>query len=209
MAMDLVPVWLVQGGWVIWILAVGSVVSIAAIVYVFARHSAARLPLNPRRSEALLATALGPEGSVARTPYDVLAATASKLRRAGTPRQDILDELTIMATGQLNDLRTGMRLLEVIAGAAPLLGLLGTVLGMIEAFKQLEMAGSQIDPSVLSGGIWQALLTTAAGLIVTLPALIAWHHFDRGLENARIAMNALLARISNALRASERAGSAS
>ena len=102
-----------------------------------------------------------------------------------------------------------MRLLEVIAGAAPLLGLLGTVLGMIEAFKQLEMAGSQIDPSVLSGGIWQALLTTAAGLIVALPALIAWHHFDRGLENARIAMNALLARISNALRASERAGSAS
>ena len=142
MAMDLVPVWLVQGGWVIWILAVGSVVSIAAILYVFARHSAARLPLNPRRSEALLATALGPEGSVARTPYDVLAATASKLRRAGTPRQDILDELTIMATGQLNDLRTGMRLLEVIAGAAPLLGLLGTVLGMIEAFKQLEMAGT-------------------------------------------------------------------
>ncbi|WP_417482785.1 MotA/TolQ/ExbB proton channel family protein [Maricaulis sp.] len=207
--MDLVPVWLVQGGWVIWILAVGSVVSIAAIIYVFTRHAAARLALSPRRTEALLETVLGPEGGIARTPYEILAATAGKLRRAGTPRQEILDELTILATEQLNDLRTGMRLLEVIAGAAPLMGLLGTVLGMIEAFKQLEMGGSQIDPSVLSGGIWQALLTTAAGLIVALPALIAWHHFDRGLENARIAMNALLARISNALRAADHAGSGS
>lgn len=208
MAANLVPVWLVQGGWVIWILAVASVISIAAILYVFARHSTARLGLSQRRSDALVASVFGPESVAAATPYDVLAATAAQLHRAGTPRQDILDELTILATSQLNELRTGMRLLEVIAGAAPLMGLLGTVLGMIEAFKQLEMAGSQIDPSVLSGGIWQALLTTAAGLIVALPALIAWHHFDRGLENARIAMNALLARISNALRAADRTDAA-
>jgi biopolymer transport protein ExbB len=54
-----------------------------------------------------------------------------------------------------------------------LLGLFGTVLGMVEAFRQLELAGSQVDPAVLSGGIWQALLTTAVGLAVAIPAVLA------------------------------------
>ena len=55
--------------------------------------------------------------------------------------------------------------LKVIAMVAPLLGLLGTVFGMIDAFQQMEMAGNNINPSTLSGGIWEALLTTAVGLI--------------------------------------------
>ena len=75
-----------------------------------------------------------------------------------------------------------MKVLEVIGGLAPLLGLFGTVLGMIEAFQQLEAAGSQVDPAILSGGIWLALLTTAAGLAVAMPAVIIYVFFDRYLE---------------------------
>ena len=55
----------------------------------------------------------------------------------------------------------------------PLLGLLGTVLGMIQAFQDLEMAQGAANAALLAGGIWQALLTTAAGLIVALPAAAA------------------------------------
>jgi biopolymer transport protein ExbB len=66
-----------------------------------------------------------------------------------------------------------VRTLETIAMISPLLGLLGTVLGMIQAFRDLEMAEGAANASLLAGGIWQALLTTAAGLIVALPAAAA------------------------------------
>lgn len=66
--------------------------------------------------------------------------------------------------------------LATIAGGAPLLGFLGTVLGMIEAFQQVERLGGEVNASVLAGGIWQALLTTAAGLAVAVPTYFA-HNF--------------------------------
>jgi len=84
--------------------------------------------------------------------------------------------------GLLFELGKHLKVLEVLAMIAPLLGLLGTVIGMIAAFQAMEQAGSQIDPSVLSGGIWQALLTTAAGLIVAIPIAMAHQYFERQLE---------------------------
>jgi biopolymer transport protein ExbB len=62
--------------------------------------------------------------------------------------------------------------LELISTIAPLLGLLGTVLGMIAAFQALQESGSRADPAILAGGIWEALLTTAAGMAVAIPASI-------------------------------------
>ncbi|MEM6578697.1 MAG: MotA/TolQ/ExbB proton channel family protein, partial [Pseudomonadota bacterium] len=76
----------------------------------------------------------------------------------------------------LAGLERGFRLLDTIAQLAPLLGLFGTVLGMIEAFQSLQQAGSAVDPSLLAGGIWVALLTTAVGLAVAMPTsmILAW-----------------------------------
>lgn len=76
----------------------------------------------------------------------------------------------------------GLRLLDVIAQVAPLLGLFGTVLGMIAAFRTLQEAGGTADPAVLAGGIWVALVTTAAGLVVAMPASMALSWFDGRLE---------------------------
>ncbi|MCK4304472.1 MAG: MotA/TolQ/ExbB proton channel family protein, partial [Candidatus Eisenbacteria sp.] len=66
--------------------------------------------------------------------------------------------------------------LATIAGGAPLLGFLGTVLGMIQAFQRIESLGGNVDASVLAGGIWAALLTTAAGLTVAVPAFF-FHNY--------------------------------
>ena len=66
--------------------------------------------------------------------------------------------------------------LEIIAQVSPLVGLLGTVIGMIDSFNELELGGSLVDPSILAGGIWTALLTTAMGLIVAIPALISHYY---------------------------------
>ncbi|MEP1329979.1 MotA/TolQ/ExbB proton channel family protein [Pseudophaeobacter sp.] len=82
---------------------------------------------------------------------------------------------------QMNSL---LRLLELIAMVSPLLGLLGTVLGMIQSFQELELAQGAANASVLAGGIWQALLTTAAGLLVAIPAAIAAGLFSARIETA-------------------------
>lgn len=74
--------------------------------------------------------------------------------------------------------QSGLRTIELIASIAPLVGLLGTVLGMIDAFQALQDSGTQADPAALAGGIWEALLTTAAGMAVAIPATIALSWFD-------------------------------
>ena len=89
--------------------------------------------------------------------------------------------------------------LQVIAAIAPLLGLLGTVFGMIEAFQQMEIAGKNVDPSILSGGIWEALLTTAFGLAIAIPALAAYHLFENKISNTRDNINDTVVRTNTIL----------
>jgi biopolymer transport protein ExbB len=117
------------------------------------------------------------------------------------------EELTRSATAQLEQLRSWLRALEVIATLSPLLGLLGTVLGMIEAFRQLAAAGSQVDPALLSGGIWQALLTTAAGLSVAIPVVLLHSWLERRVERCAHRMEDAVTRIfTRPLHAPARAG---
>lgn len=90
------------------------------------------------------------------------------------------------AETQFAKLERGFRLLDSVAQLAPLLGLFGTVLGMIEAFQSLQAAGSQVDPSILAGGIWVALLTTAVGLVVAMPTALILSWFEQRMEAERV-----------------------
>ena len=94
-------------------------------------------------------------------------------------------EISRISSIQIRNLENYLGGLEVIASISPLLGLFGTVLGMIKAFLNLEKAGSQIDPALLAGGIWEALLTTAFGLAIAIPALAAYHLFENKISNTR------------------------
>ena len=87
--------------------------------------------------------------------------------------------------------------LEIIAQVSPLIGLLGTVIGMIDSFNELELGGSLVDPSILAGGIWTALLTTAMGLIVAIPALISHYFFDKKLTNTIQSSSVFLTKLTN------------
>ena len=78
---------------------------------------------------------------------------------------------------------------------SPLLGLLGTVLGMIQAFRDLEMAEGAANAALLAGGIWQALLTTAAGLIVALPAAAGAALLSARAERAANEIEAIIGRL--------------
>jgi biopolymer transport protein ExbB len=94
----------------------------------------------------------------------------------------VREEVTRVAQAELDGLERGLSLLSLIATIAPLLGLLGTVLGMIEAFQQMETVGDRVEPAVLAGGIWEALLTTAAGLTVAIPAAVFFTWFQRSVD---------------------------
>ena len=91
--------------------------------------------------------------------------------------------------------REGLRALELISTIAPLLGLLGTVLGMIAAFQVLQESGNRADPSALAGGIWEALLTTAAGMSVAIPAGIALSWFESLADRLQADLEDLATRI--------------
>ena len=97
----------------------------------------------------------------------------------------VREECVRLANKDLNEARRGLRIIDLIITIAPLVGLLGTVLGMIEAFQALQESGAQADPSALAGGIWEALLTTAAGMGIAIPASILLSWYDSVVENVQ------------------------
>lgn len=110
-------------------------------------------------------------------------------------RADVEERVARQVAQDLHDLQSGFRLLDAVVQLSPLLGLFGTVLGMIEAFRQLQGAGNAVDPSILAGGIWVALLTTAAGLAVAMPVSVALTWLESRVDDERIAIETLTADI--------------
>jgi biopolymer transport protein ExbB len=97
-------------------------------------------------------------------------------RAAGQPGLDS-DLLDLALERDLIDAERRLTGLNIVAQIAPLLGLLGTVTGLINAFRNIQAAGA-VNPSVLAGGIWEALLATVAGLCIAIPSLIAYVYFS-------------------------------
>ena len=109
--------------------------------------------------------------------------------------KEIEAEVSRVGSAQIRNLESWLRGLSAIAHLSPLLGLLGTVTGMIVAFMRLEEAGSRVDPSILSGGIWEALLTTAFGLTVAIPAMAAFYYLEGEVDQVRATMKDATIRI--------------
>ena len=125
----------------------------------------------------------------------VIETAVESITQSSADFQLAREEVMRVATLKMAQLRSYLRVIEVIAALSPLLGLFGTVLGMIEAFHRLEQAGTAVDPAVLSGGIWEALLTTAAGLAVAIPAIVALNWLEHRIENFKLAMEDAMTRM--------------
>jgi biopolymer transport protein ExbB len=97
------------------------------------------------------------------------------LERLGRPISEIQDAVQAAGKHESYELEKRTNLLASIAGIAPMLGFFGTVLGMIRAFQQIQNLQGNVNPSVLAGGIWEALVTTAAGLLVGILALFSYN----------------------------------
>jgi len=97
------------------------------------------------------------------------------LDRLGRPIAEIQDAVNASGKHEAFELEKRTDLLASIAGIGPMLGFLGTVTGMIDAFQQIQNLQGNVNPSVLAGGIWEALISTAAGLVVGILAFFFYN----------------------------------
>ena len=97
------------------------------------------------------------------------------ISRLGKPMSDILVAIENVGNIETNKLEKGFNILATIAGGAPMLGFLGTVIGMVQAFYDMANAGNNVDITVLSNGIYTAMITTVAGLIVGIIAYFGYN----------------------------------
>lgn len=98
------------------------------------------------------------------------------ISRMGKPAAEIQSAIENTANLEIATMEKRLPVLATIAGGAPMIGFLGTVIGMVEAFWQMSNAGGNIDISLLSGGIYQAMITTVGGLVVGIIALFAYNY---------------------------------
>lgn len=174
-----------KGGIVVWVLLFYSVVALAILLERALRFLLmGRLPQefeeelveSWRRGEtaAWLAHYRGPEVAILNALLEAYGKGVADLNRVASRIGSI----------ELQRMERGFRTLGILGNTAPLLGLLGTILGMIKAFMVIEQAGGRVDAQALAGGIWEAMLTTGVGLVVAIPILLLLH-FLEGMADRR------------------------
>lgn len=191
---------LITGGPVVWILCVFSLIALTIVLVKIWQLVALRAESTKAVNGALEQWRTGNGGEALNQlndaqPVAAVVRCAMSGRLKGANDALLREEVERIASAKLNDLRSFFRPLELIGALSPLLGLLGTVMGMIVAFQQMEAAGSQVDPSVLSGGIWQALLTTAVGMAVAIPVVAVHAWLERKTERVAALMSDSVTRV--------------
>ena len=191
-----------NGGPVIAILILMSMLMLTVALWKLVQFSAMRLWRYRALDDKISAYLAGygapdilAEARASANPVLSMLGRVQALYAARRDDADIAAEVRCTASESIETMRSGLRIIELIATLSPLLGLLGTVLGMIEAFQQLQLDSSQVDPSVLSGGIWMALLTTAAGLAVAVPAVALHNFFEAVVERTALRMERVATRV--------------
>ncbi|MBI5362355.1 MAG: MotA/TolQ/ExbB proton channel family protein [Planctomycetes bacterium] len=194
-----------SGGPLMWPLGLCSVIALAYVVERTVRLRASVIGTE-RFGERVLeaARAGGPEAGLqlARTEATPLARVlATVFERSGRSRAEHEKRVEDVATGEVKRLAANLRPLMIVYLVAPLLGLLGTVWGLIQAFATVAVKNGLGRPELLAGGVYQALVTTAAGLTIAIPTVVAYYHFKgrierfaRRVEELYVALDPLLAR---------------
>lgn len=168
-----------KGGWVLAILAVLSIIAVYIFIERFVAITKAskeeknfmnniRDFIHEGRVDSAVTLCKNNESPIARMIEKGLA-------RIGKPLNDINAAIENVGKLEVSKLEKNIAGLATIAGAGPMLGFLGTVMGMIRAFYDMSMAGNNIDIALLSTGIYQAMITTVAGLIVGIVAYVAYN----------------------------------
>lgn len=117
-----------------------------------------------------------------RTDHPLARMIGKGVQRVGRPLKDIETSIETVGKLEVAQLEKNLGTLATIASVAPMVGFLGTVTGMIRAFFNMSQAGNNINPSVLAGGIYEAMVTTAAGLIIGIMAYVGYNYLVAMME---------------------------
>jgi biopolymer transport protein ExbB len=180
-----------KGGVLMYPLAACSLIALAVILEKAALFWSARGPRG--QAEGVLRAAdqgdwVRAEALVREDPRPLGRLLAAALAGRGLPRADLENLLSRVGSLELKRLSRRLHLLELIGRISPMLGLTGTVTGLTRAFRTVAALRQVSDPSLLASGIWEALITTVAGLFIGIPTLIAYHLFDNRLRSLAFEM---------------------
>lgn len=183
-----------KGGPVVWILAAYSSIGLAIVLernILFLRLR--QLPgawlskldrlLEQSDSPARVADLRGPEARIIQAIVNADREGVKDLQGVGQR----------VRAQEIQRMEFGLRTLGILGNTAPLLGLLGTITGMIKAFMVIEQAGGKVDAQALAGGIWEAMITTGVGLAVAIPLLILLHFLEGVVERRAQRMSRCIA----------------
>jgi biopolymer transport protein ExbB len=195
-----------DGGWMMWPLGACAVIGLIVIVWklIDLTSKAARTKkflneadalIAQRKIDSVLTLARNSNAPAAR----VLAAGLER-RNEGTER--VMKAIENVGVIEMASLESGLVWLATVSNVAPLLGFLGTVIGMIEAFQAIELAG-EVEATLVAGGIKVALITTAAGLTIAIPVNIAHNYFISRIDRLVLDMEEAAQKMVDALHASE------
>ena len=180
-----------KGGPLMYPLLLGSVLMFAVIVEraIHFIGTVERPRALERLKDLLRRGEYGPALEIARGERSpVFTLIVELLRMKNGTREEIENRLSLVGDGMLRRLSKNLHLLELTGRIAPMIGLLGTVLGMVEAFQKVSFMKNIVNPSILASGIWEALITTVTGLFVGIPALIAYHLYSNRVKALAFSM---------------------
>lgn len=189
-----------KGGPVVWILGAYSLLAVTILVERLLHFALLGRPRPGLEHELANAFAAGRAKQIVadlRGPEATLMQALISAAEAGV--RDLGRVATRVGSEQLQRLERGFRTLAVLGNTAPLLGLFGTITGMIKAFMVIEQAGGRVDAQALAGGIWEAMVTTGVGLAVSIPILLLLHLLegmaDRRAQSMRSCASLVLERL--------------
>ena len=188
---------LLRGGIFMWPLLVCSIIAVTVIMLrSFALRERVVVPLVLESEIERLVPGASPERlmRIAQTDGSSLGRIALvALQHLRWPRNENVEAVQTRARREMVRLERGLIVLEVITGIAPLLGLLGTVSGLVHVFAHLGLSAGGADTKGIALGISEALNTTIFGLCIAVPSLIAYSYFSKKVEVMAVEMESLVA----------------
>ncbi len=183
-----------KGGWLMWpLLALGGVTIFIFVERYMAIRKASTLDMNfmHRIRDFIVDGRINAALDLCKKTDTPIARMIEKgIGRIGRPMADVQTALENVANLEVSKLENGLPFLATIAGGAPMIGFLGTVLGMVRTFMDMAAAGGTVDMSLLSGGMYVAMVTTVAGLVVGIPAYFGYNYLVARIEKLVFRMEA-------------------
>ena len=183
---------MVKGGWIMWPIMVCSVA--AAILFLERVFHLHRAQINPDDFLSGIYTIVN-RGNMAeavsicdQTPGPVAHMVRTALLHSDEPPVELKQTINKAGLGEVPRLEKNMGGLLTVAQVTPLLGLMGTVIGLIRVFMAMEQNAPLAEIGDLSGGIWQALATTAVGICVSIPSFVAYNFLLSRVESITLNM---------------------